>query len=138
MDVDASMEINVNEVIQTTRLDQLYEQKDPYEPANKPLHDENLLINVEEAGECLGQPEMPSDTQLTPIDHSLSTHPATKMPEIQKPRSVPPKEESNAMDVDTTAALVTSSTGTRTPATTNGTLVYSLPQPSRGDDSQGE
>jgi hypothetical protein len=142
MDVDASMQMNVDvdEVIQTMRLDQPYEeQKGPQEPANKPLDDENLPIDLEGAGECLGQPQIPANMQLAPINHSLSIHPATKTPAIQRSRSVPPKKESNAMDIDTTGVLVTSSTGTRTPATMNGTQVYSLPQsPSTSDDPQGE
>lgn len=131
------MQMNVDEVIQTMRLDQPHEvQEDSHEPANKRLNDENLPTNAEEAGECLGQPEIPAETQLAPTDHSLSSiHPATKMPAMQRPRSVPPEKESNETDVDTTTVLATPST----PATTNGTQVCSLPQsPSTSDDLQGE
>jgi hypothetical protein len=136
MDLDPSMQMNVDEVIQTMRLDQLHEgQKDSHEAANKPLNDDKLPTKVEEAGECLGQPEIPANTQLAPTDHSLSIHPTTKTPAMQRPRSVPPEKESNEMDIDTTTVLATPST----PATTNGTQVYNLPQsPSTSDDSQGE
>lgn len=132
MDLDPSMRMNVDEVIQIMRLDQLHEgQKDSHEPANEPLNDENLHTNVEEAVECLGQPEIPANTQLAPTDHSLSI----QTPAMQRPRIVPPEKESNEMDVDTTTVLATPST----PATTNSTQVYSLPQPpSTSDDSQGE
>lgn len=131
------MQMNVDEVIHTMRLDQLYEgQKDSHEPTNKPLNDENLATNVGEAVECLGQPEISANTQLAPTDYALSIHPATKTPAIQRPGSVPSEKETNEMVVDTTTAPVSSTT----PATMNGTQeVYSLPQsPSLSDDSQGE
>jgi len=140
MDADASMQMN----IETLRLDQLAEgQKGAHEPSDKLLNDENLPTLVKETGECLGQLEIPANTQLTPqvgIDHSLLIHPATKMPAIRRLPSVPPENESNKMDVDTTAVPVTSPTGTHAPTTTtNGTQVYSLPQSSfTSGDSQGE
>lgn len=129
--------------VETLRLDQLAEgQKDSHEPSDKLINDENLPTLVKETGECLGQLEIPANTQLSQveIDHSLLMHPATKMPAIQRLPSVPPENESNRMDVDTTAVLAASSTETHAPSTTtNGTQVYSLPQsPFTNGDSQGE
>ncbi|KIM49001.1 hypothetical protein M413DRAFT_21301 [Hebeloma cylindrosporum] len=144
MDMDASTQMNVDEVMQTKRLDQPSEgQKDLHEPADKPWNDENLPTNIEEAGERIDQPEVRTNGQRTPeveTDHSLSIPPATKTPTIQRLPSVPPEKESNGMDLDINTVLLTSSTGTRTPPTTmNGTQVYNLPQsPSTSNSSPGE